>query len=192
MAASELLQRYVTEWWAATAPPFLDGVRDGGLSVAAFSVWLRQDHLFVSDLLAFQARLLATAPRSAQAVLAAGLVALAAELSWFEEQMGLRGLILVAARHPTTETYRQELERLLAEPFEVAITALGDGARLPRGVAQGRPRRLQVPRIRRALDSTRVRQLRGRPRGPRHRLSSGGGGLAPHRLPRALSSGTSG
>jgi len=118
VAASELLQRYVTEWRAATAHPFLDGVRDGGLPVAAFSAWLHQDHLFVSDLLAFQARLLAAAPRSAEAVLAAGLVALEAELSWFEEQMGLRGLILVAARHPTTETYRQELERLLAEPFE--------------------------------------------------------------------------
>ena len=124
MAASELLQRYVTEWRAATAHPFLDGVGDGGLPVAAFSAWLHQDRRFVSDLLAFQARLLAAAPRSAQAVLAADLVALEAELSWFEEQMGLRGLILVAARRPTTETYRQELERLLAEPFEVAITAL--------------------------------------------------------------------
>ena len=56
--------------------PFLDGVRDGTLPPAAFDRWLAQDALFVADLLRFQARLLARAPRPAQAVLAAGAVAL--------------------------------------------------------------------------------------------------------------------
>ena len=47
---------------------------------AAFDRWLGQDALFVGDLLTFQARLLARAPRPAQAVLAGGCVALVAEL----------------------------------------------------------------------------------------------------------------
>lgn len=57
-------------WAAATRHPFLDAVREGTISDLAFDRWLGQDALFVADLLTFQARLLARAPRSAQAVLA--------------------------------------------------------------------------------------------------------------------------
>ena len=71
-------------WTAATRHPFLDGVRDGSLPVHALDTWLAQDALFVADLLVFQARLLARAPRSDQAVLAGGTVALVEELDWFE------------------------------------------------------------------------------------------------------------
>jgi formylaminopyrimidine deformylase / aminopyrimidine aminohydrolase len=124
VAASDLLRRHDAEWRAATCHPFLDGVRDGGLPVGAFIAWLQQDYLFVNDLLAFQARLLAQAPRSGQSVLAAGLVALEAELTWFEEQLTRRGLPLVTARHPITDAYREELERLTTEPAEVGISAL--------------------------------------------------------------------
>jgi formylaminopyrimidine deformylase / aminopyrimidine aminohydrolase len=124
VAASDLLRRHDAEWRAATCHPFLDGVRDGGLPVGAFIAWLQQDYLFVNDLLAFQARLLARAPRSGQSVLAAGLVALEAELTWFEEQLTRRGLPLVTARHPITDAYREELERLTTEPAEVGISAL--------------------------------------------------------------------
>jgi len=124
LAASDLLQRHAREWRAATCHPFLDGVGDGRLPAGAFTAWLQQDYLFVNDLLAFQARLLAKAPRSAQSVLAAGLVALDAELTWFEAQLTRRGLPLRAARHPTTDAYRDELDRLLTEPFEVGIAAL--------------------------------------------------------------------
>jgi len=92
--------------------------------LGAFIAWLQQDYLFVNDLLNFQARLLAAAPRSAQAVLAAGLVALDAELTWFEGHLAQRGLPLVTVRHPTTDAYREELDRLLTEPFEVGISAL--------------------------------------------------------------------
>jgi formylaminopyrimidine deformylase / aminopyrimidine aminohydrolase len=120
VAASDLLRRHDAEWRAATCHPFLDGV----LPVGAFIAWLQQDYLFVNDLLAFQARLLARAPRSGQSVLAAGLVALEAELTWFEEQLTRRGLPLVTARHPITDAYREELERLTTEPAEVGISAL--------------------------------------------------------------------
>lgn len=124
LAVSDLLHRHAQEWRAATCHAFLDGVRDGRLPAGAFTAWLQQDYLFVNDLLAFQARLLAQAPRSAQSVLAAGLVALDAELTWFEEQLTRRGLTLSAARHPTTDAYREEMDRLLTEPFEVGISAL--------------------------------------------------------------------
>ena len=124
MGGSELVRRHPREWQAATVHPFLDGVRDGTLPAAAFDAWLQQDHLFVGDLLRFQAHLLSTAPRQAQAVLAGGLVGLESELSWFETQAARRGLGLQAPRHRTTEAYRLELEHLLSEPFEVGVTAL--------------------------------------------------------------------
>jgi len=124
VAASELIQRHAQAWRAATAHPFLDGVRDGDLPEGAFAAWLQQDHLFVSDLLAYQARLLARSPRSAQKVLAAGLVALEAELTWFEANVVRDGVVLDATRHLATQAYGKELDRLLTEPFDVGITGL--------------------------------------------------------------------
>jgi thiaminase len=124
MGASELTRRHPVAWRAAVDHPFLRGVRDGSLPPGAFDAWLRQDHIFVADLLGFQARLLAGAPRAARAVLAGGLVALEAELTWFEEHARRRGLPPAGTRHPTTEEYRRELERLLEEPFAVAMTGL--------------------------------------------------------------------
>jgi len=124
MSGAALHERHAEDWRAATAHPFLDAVREGTLAPGAFAAWLRQDYHFVSDLLAFQARLLAQAPRRAQSVLAGGLVALEAELTWFEAQVRRRGLDLAGPRHPTTEAYREELARLLREPFAAAITGL--------------------------------------------------------------------
>lgn len=124
MPASVLLERHAGAWREATDHPFLDGVREGTLFPGAFAAWLVQDYHFAADLLAFQARLLALAPRSPQAVLAGGLVGLEAELTWFEQQARRRTLDLTAPRHPTAEAYRAELERLLKEPFAVAITGL--------------------------------------------------------------------
>ena len=71
-------------WTAATRHPFLDAVRDGTITDSAFDRWLVQDALFVADLLTFQARLLARAPRKAQAAICGGCAALVAELDWFE------------------------------------------------------------------------------------------------------------
>jgi formylaminopyrimidine deformylase / aminopyrimidine aminohydrolase len=111
-------------WTAATHHPFLDAVRDGTITDAAFDRWLAQDALFVADLLIFQARLLARAPRQAQTALVGGCSALVAELDWFEDQAARRGLHLQAPPLPATLTYRELLQRLDAAPYEAAITAL--------------------------------------------------------------------
>ncbi|MCW2675817.1 MAG: transcriptional activator, TenA family [Modestobacter sp.] len=124
MPVAELLQRHAGAWRGATAHPFLAAVRDGSVPVAAFDTWLVQDARFVADLLRFQARLLARAPRPAQAVLAAGAVSLVEELTWFEEQASVRGLDLAAPALPATEAYAALLERLDAADVGTALTAL--------------------------------------------------------------------
>jgi thiaminase/transcriptional activator TenA len=93
-------------WSAATRHPFLDAVRDGTISGAAFDRWLGR------------------APRQAQEVLAGGCVALVAELDWFEVMAARRGIDLGAAALPATLNYRALLERLDAAPFDAAVTAL--------------------------------------------------------------------
>jgi thiaminase/transcriptional activator TenA len=112
------------EWRAATSHPFLDGIRDGSLPAADLDRWLVQDALFVADLLRFQARLLARAPRPAQAALVTGLVGLVEELTWFEEQAAGRGIDLAAAPAAATERYAALLERLDAAPPSSALAAL--------------------------------------------------------------------
>ncbi|HXL62384.1 MAG TPA: TenA family transcriptional regulator [Mycobacterium sp.] len=111
-------------WTAATRHPFLDAVREGTITDSAFDRWLGQDALFVGDLLTFQARLLARAPRPAQAVLAGGCVALVAELDWFEVQAARRGIDLGQPALPATLAYGELLLRLDAAPYDVAVTAL--------------------------------------------------------------------
>jgi len=121
---AELVQRHADRWEAATRHPFLAGVRDGALPVAAFDTWLAQDALFVADLLAFQARLLARAPRPAQAVLAAGAVALVEELDWFEGLAAGRGLDLGAPALSATRDYAALLSQLDAAPYADAVGGL--------------------------------------------------------------------
>jgi formylaminopyrimidine deformylase / aminopyrimidine aminohydrolase len=121
---ADLLQRHPGAWVRATRPAFLAGVRDGTLPEAAFNVWLAQDYLFVADLLRFQARLLSRAPRSAQAELASGLMALVDELAWFEERADARGLDLAVGPLPATAAYTDLLRRLNSFPFAVALAAL--------------------------------------------------------------------
>ncbi|MBB3677884.1 thiaminase/transcriptional activator TenA [Modestobacter versicolor] len=124
MPVAELLQRHADAWRGATAHPFLAAVRDGAVPRAAFDTWLVQDARFVADLLRFQARLLARAPRPAQAVLAGGLVALVEELAWFEEQAAVRALDLSAPALPATAAYAALLERLDAADVPTALQAL--------------------------------------------------------------------
>jgi thiaminase/transcriptional activator TenA len=124
MPVAELLQRHAEVWRGATAHPFLAAVREGGIAPAAFDTWLVQDARFVADLLRFQARLLARAPRPAQAVLAAGLVALVEELAWFEEQAAVRGLDLSVPALPATAAYAELLERLDSADVSTALMAL--------------------------------------------------------------------
>jgi thiaminase/transcriptional activator TenA len=124
MKAADLLESNPVVWQEATRHPFLEAVREGSFPAGAFEAWLAQDYLFVGDALVFQALLLARAPRPAQAVLAGGLVAIEAELGWFEEQAKRLGLALDTPRHPTTAAYRDLLTGLRREPYPAAITAL--------------------------------------------------------------------
>lgn len=124
MPVAELLRRHPDAWRGATAHPFLAAVRDGSVPVGAFDTWLVQDAHFVADLLRFQARLLARAPRPAQPVLAGGLVALVDELAWFEEQAAARRLDLTADALPATLDYAALLGRLHDADLPTALTAL--------------------------------------------------------------------
>ncbi len=124
MPVVELLSRHAGAWRGATASPFLDAVREGTLPAGAFDTWLVQDAHFVADLLRFQARLLARAPRAARAVLAGGCVALVEELEWFAGQAAVRGLDLGAGRLRATVAYAELLDRLDAADVATALTAL--------------------------------------------------------------------
>jgi thiaminase len=121
---TDLLARHAEAWGRATRHPFLQAVRDGTVPEDAFDTWLVQDAHFVGDLLRFQARLLARAPRAAQPVLAAGCVSLVEELAWFAEQATVRGLDLGGPRLPATEAYARLLERLDGADVPTALTAL--------------------------------------------------------------------
>lgn len=116
--------RHATAWSCATEAPFLEAVRDGTVTESAFEAWLVQDYRFVSDLLAFQGRLLARAPRSAQAVLAGGAMALVDELVWFEEQAAAGHLDLTTPPRPETAAYSVLLRKLDEAEVGVALTAL--------------------------------------------------------------------
>lgn len=112
-------------WPAATSAPFLDAIGTGTLPAAAFDRWLVQDYLFVRDLLRFQALTLARAPRAGHAALAAGIGALHAELSWFEDHAARRGLDLNAPAHPVCRRYTDFLlARAVEQPFEVLAAVL--------------------------------------------------------------------
>ena len=121
---TDLLLRHPTSWDHATHHPFLAAVRDGTIPEAAFEAWLVQDYRFVSDLLVFQGRLLARAPRPAQAVLAGGALALVDELAWFEEQAAARHLDLGTPPMLATAAYAVLLGRLDDADVAVALTAL--------------------------------------------------------------------
>lgn len=99
-------------------------MREGTIPDSAFDRWLCQDALFVGDLLTFQSRLLARAPRKAQPVLAGGCVALVAELDWFDAQASSRQIDMQAEALPATLAYRELLRRLDEESYEAAVTAL--------------------------------------------------------------------
>lgn len=124
MPVAELLDRHADAFRAATRHAFLDGVREGTVPAVAFDTWLVQDAAFVADLLAFQARLLARAPRPASLVLASGAVGLVEELAWFDEQAIARGLRTDAPRLPATLRYAELLDRLDAADPASALTAL--------------------------------------------------------------------
>jgi thiaminase len=120
----DLPSRHLGAWRLATCHPFLSAVREGTIAEPAFDTWLVQDRHFVADLLRFQARLLARAPRSAQAVLAGGAVALVAELDWFEEVAQRRGIDLDVPRLRATAGYAALLDRLDTYDVGTGLSAL--------------------------------------------------------------------
>ena len=124
MPVTDLLSDPAADWAGATRHPFLTAVRDGTLPAGAFDTWLVQDAHFLGDLLRFQARLLARAPRPAQTVLAGGCVALVEELDWFGRVAAERGLDLTAPQLPATVAYGDLLYRLDAADVGTALTAL--------------------------------------------------------------------
>jgi thiaminase len=121
---SDLPLRAPDLWAAATGSLFLDGVRDGTLPPPALAAWLAQDALFVADLLTFQARLVARAPRTDQLLLAGGVLAIVDELAWFDDLAARRSLELNPAPLPATLAYRDLLVRLDAAPYPDALAAL--------------------------------------------------------------------
>jgi thiaminase len=119
VSVADLPQRHAVAWAGATRHPFLGAVRDATMPLAVFDTWLAQDHRFVVDLLRFQARLLARAPRVAQPVLAAGAVALAA--LWTLERTYLDAWSYAAPGGPA---YREFVEHWTAPEFATYVSGL--------------------------------------------------------------------
>ena len=124
MDSADLLSRHATLWHEAINHPFLSGARDGTLVRSAFQAWLVQDYHFVDRLIRAQARLLAVAPRSDQAVLAGGLVGLVEELDWFEAHMSALGLTVDVPLAPVNRAYTDFLQTVVRGPYAAGITAI--------------------------------------------------------------------
>jgi len=80
MTTHVLIQNAGSLWDEATRTPFLEALAAGTLPAETFRRWLAQDYLFAKDLTAFQAILLAKAPRDCHKALVGGLGALDKEL----------------------------------------------------------------------------------------------------------------
>lgn len=120
MLAAALLES--PQWETATRHPFLEAVGNG--TTRTFGVWLAQDALYVAALVAFQARLVARAPRSAQGVLATGVVGLLAELDWFDVQAASLAVPLDVPPMRATRDYQTLLSQLDQEPYPQAVVGL--------------------------------------------------------------------
>lgn len=110
------------QWEIATRHPFLRAVGEG--TASTFGVWLAQDALFVADLVAFQARLVARAPRSAQELLARGVIGLVAELDWFDVQAASLGVSLDVKPMRATRGYQALLSQVDEERYPLAVVGL--------------------------------------------------------------------
>lgn len=112
-------------WDGATRSPFLDALAAGTLSEDALRRWLAQDYLFAKDLVAFQAILLAKAPRDCHQPLIEGLAALDRELGWFESHATRLRVDLDIAPHATCRRYTDFLIRCAhTRPCQVLLAML--------------------------------------------------------------------
>lgn len=124
MDTNRLLDKHGELWRESSGHGFIEGVRDGDLPHGAFDTWLVQDYLFVRDALRFQSRLVPLAPRRDQSLIIGGLVAIEAELTWFEEKAGERGLSLDNGHHPDNAAYARFLDGLEGEAYVAKIVSL--------------------------------------------------------------------
>jgi len=112
-------------WDEATRAPFLDALAVGRLPVEAFGRWVAQDYLFAKDLMAFQAVVLAKAPRDCHPALVAGLAALDKELEWFEAHAERLQVNLDITPHPACRSYTDFLLRCAyTEVYPVLLAIL--------------------------------------------------------------------
>lgn len=112
-------------WGEATTADFLAAIRDGTLPPEACQRWLEQDYLFAKGITTLLAIATAKTPRPAQQVLIQGLNAMDAELDWFEENLGERGLELNVTPHPICGRYVDFLINVgYSQPFEVLLAVL--------------------------------------------------------------------
>jgi thiaminase/transcriptional activator TenA len=124
MTAEDLVRDESELWYAATHHPFLHGVRDGTLPADAFARWLCQDYRFAVALTQAEARYLANAPREDFELLAGGVLAMVAELEWFERKASEHKLVLDVPLHPTARAYVDYLHALTYQTYSVQLTAL--------------------------------------------------------------------
>ena len=102
---AELIQKAGSLWEEATTSPFLEAVATGDVSPVVFGRWLSQDYLFATELTAFQAVVVSKVPRACHKPLIQGLVALDAELAWFESHARRLQLELSVSAHPGCRRY---------------------------------------------------------------------------------------
>lgn len=122
MTCADLVDELPGVWKDATEHPFLATAAAG--QTGPFARWLPQDIAFVTDLIVFQSRLVARAPRSAKPVLAGGVVAILAELDWFDDLALALDLPSSAPTLPATADYRELLVELDQAPYPAAIVGL--------------------------------------------------------------------
>ncbi|MBI3666255.1 MAG: TenA family transcriptional regulator [Acidobacteria bacterium] len=112
-------------WEEATHSPFLDAAAAGSLPPEAFRRWLSQDYLFAKGLTAFQAIVLAKAPRECHRALISGLTALNTEMEWFEAHAARLALELEIPPHPVCRGYTDFLMRCAyTQPYPVLLVVL--------------------------------------------------------------------
>ncbi len=125
MSANSLVRHAGLLWDEATRSPFLDALASGNLPVDAFRRWLAQDYLFAKNLLAFQAVLLAKAPRDCHTPLLEGLAALDKELGWFESHAARLQLNLDIPPYAACRRYTDFLGRCAyTQPCPVLLAML--------------------------------------------------------------------
>jgi thiaminase/transcriptional activator TenA len=124
MTGQDLIYEYAELWKSATHHPFLEAIRSGSMPETIFNSWLTQVYHFVGATTRVQARILAQAPREDLALLASGLKAVLAELTWFENKAHERGICLEIPPGPIVQAQSDFLLSITYEAYPRQITML--------------------------------------------------------------------